>query len=191
MVWNPATGNKPLTYGYKADPEEARKRKLGRQANQASAFADLGQAGYSALGDEMAAVRGRLGELASGKNSLATEQLRQGLQQQQAMQRSAAASAMPNNAAMAARIAANNMGRNAYGMAGQAAQAQLAERMQANQLLGQMGLQQRGQDLQAALGSRGNAITALGAGQMGPPEKSWLEKYGPTIVGGLGAASGF
>lgn len=47
-MWSPATGNKPLSSGYKADPEEARKRKLGRQANQASSFADLGEAGPEA-----------------------------------------------------------------------------------------------------------------------------------------------
>lgn len=171
--------------------ERERKRKLAEQAALAGDFANQGQLGYQSLGREMDSVRQRLGELASGKNSLAGEQLRQGLGQQLAAQRAQAASAGPNNAAMAARIAANNMARNSYGMAGQAAQARLAESMQANQLLGQMGLQQRGQDLQAALGGRGLAIQGLSPGAMGPPDKSWLEKYGPMIVGGLGAAAGF
>lgn len=173
------------------DAERRRKALLEQQANAASGFANQGELGYQSLGREMDSVRQRLGEMAAGKNSLVNEQLRQGLQQQQAAQRSMAASASPGNAAMAARTAANNMSRAQYGMAGQASLASLAERMQANQLLGQMGLQQRGQDLQAALGSRGNVITALGAGQQGAPEKSWLEKYGPMIVGGLGAAAGF
>ena len=46
---------------------------------------------------------------------------------------------------------------------------------------------QRAQDLQVALGSRNTAVTGYGAGNAGAPEKSAIEKYGPMIVGALGA----
>lgn len=167
--------------------ERERKRLLAEQAAAAGDFANQGQLGYGALGRELDSVRGRLGDLAAGKNSLVGEQLRQGLGQQLAAQRAMAASASPNNGVMAARNAARNMAAAQYGMSGQAATAALAERMQANQLLGQMGLQQRGQDLQAALGSRANAITGYGAGQQGEREKGWVEKYGSMFANILGS----
>jgi hypothetical protein len=47
-------------------------------------------------------------------------------------------------------------------------------------------LQQRQQDMQVALGSRGNAINAFGNIQ---PGKSTLEQYMPVINAGVGAAS--
>jgi hypothetical protein len=124
---------------------------------------------------------------ARGENSVSAEQLRQALQQNLAAQRSMAASASPQNAAMAARTAAIQSGRLGAGLAGQQAVAGLAERNQAQQAYAQSLGQMRGQDLQAALGSRQTAVGANGAGQVGAPEKSLLEQYGPAVasIGGL------
>lgn len=152
------------------------KEKLGGEAGLASDFANRGQQGYSQLGAEAAARRQFLMDLASGKHSIAGEQLRQGAQQNIAGQRSMAAGARPQNAAMAARNAMNNAGRIGTALSGQQALAGLQERQMAEQALSNMILQQRGQDLQAALGSRGNAINAYGNIIGQPKEASGLEK---------------
>ncbi len=161
------------------------------QLQQASAaagnFAGQGEAGYGGMTNELAQDRAALRALASGQNSLAAEQLRQGLGQQQAAQQSMAASASPQNAAMAARTAMNNMNRNAYGMAGNAAMAGIAERNAATQALAQMNLGQRGQDIEVGLGSRGNQMTGLGANKPEAPKgpSNWEKGL---AAAGLGAA---
>lgn len=99
-----------------------------------------------------------------------------------------AASASPQNQAMAARTAAMQMGRQGMGMSGQAAMAGLQERNQAQQQLGSMILGQRGQDAQVATGSRGNAIAGYGGVK---PEGSMLDKWANPIAGGLGAFAKF
>ena len=174
-----------------ADQERQRKALLYGQAQAAGGFADTAQQGYGQLGNEAAAQRGFLQALASGQNSISAEQLRQGLQQNLAAQQSMAASASPMNAAMAARTAAIQSARLGAGLSGQQALAGLQERQMAQQALANMILQQRGQDLQAALGSRGNALQGYGAANAGAPEKSWIEKYGPAITGALGTAASF
>lgn len=157
------------------------------QSGMASDFAGIGQGNYGAMTDRGNAYLDRLEGLASGRDSLATEGLRQGLQQQLAMQRSAAAGAAPQNAAMAARVAANNMGRASSGMAGNAAMAGIAERNAATQALGQGILGMRGQDVNVALGSRGNAIQALG-NVLGKPKEPGFWDYATSIAGaGLNA----
>ena len=158
----------------------------GLASNQ---FAEYNQGGYMALGAEAAAQREALRRQASGQDSLSSEQLRQGLQQNLASQRSMAAGAAPGNAAMAARNAAMNMGRSASGMAGQAALAGIQERRAAQDALAQMILQQRGQDLQGALGARQTAAGAYGAIT---PEGTTLDKMAPLIkmaADGAAAAS--
>lgn len=147
------------------------KRQLEAAAAAAGGFAGQGEAGYGAMTAEMAADRERLRRLASGQDSISAEQLRQGLQQNLAAQRSMAASASPQNAVMAARNAANNMNRAGIGMSGQAAIAGLQERQQAGALLGQMNLQQRGQDIEVGLGSRQNQMTGLGASKPDKPKQ--------------------
>lgn len=134
---------------------------LNNQGGMSSVFADQGQQGYGAMTEEAKQARDYLRQLASGQNSVSAEQLRQGNQQAMSAQRSMAASASPQNSAMAARTAAQNMGRINMGLAGQQAVAGLAERNAAQQGLANMIMQQRGQDLQAALGSRQNAIGAF------------------------------
>ncbi len=167
-----------------ADAEKERKRLLYEQAAQAGDFANQGQAGYNNMTGQMRATNAHLRDQMMGRNSLSAEQLRQGLGQQMASQQAMAASANPGNAAMSARNAMNNMSRAGYGMSGQAAMAGIQERNAAANTLGQMNLAQRGQDMNVALGSRGNAMQGYGAGNAGAPEKSWIEKYGPMIQSG-------
>jgi hypothetical protein len=71
-------------------------------------------------------------------------------------------------------------------MAGQQAIAGLQERQQAQQALAQMLMQQRQQELQAALGSRQNAISAYGGVT---PEGSFLDKWGGAISGAAAIAA--
>jgi len=170
-----------------ADPTaDAKRANLTAQGTAAGTFADQAQAGYGQLGAEAQQVRDYLRGVASGQQSISAEQLRQGLQQNLAAQRSMAASAAPQNQAMAARTAAIQGGHLAAGMSGQAALAGLQERRDAQSQLGQMLLQQRGQDAQVAVGSRGNAISGFGGVT---PQGSWLERYANPIGSGIGAAA--
>lgn len=93
------------------------------------------------------ALRGQM----TGQNSIAQMQLRQNADRNISQQQALAASASPQMAAMASRMAAQNAGRVNQGLAGQAAMAGLAERMAAMQAYGQLAGQARGQDLQSAL----------------------------------------
>lgn len=147
-----------------------RQKELEAAAAAAGNFANQGEAGYGNLTGNLASDRAYLEGLRSGQNSLSAEQLRQGLSQQHAQQRSMAASASPQNAAMAARIAANNMARASYGMSGQAAMAGIAERNAAAGQLSNLDLQQRGQDIEVGLGSRQNQMTGLGANKPDKPK---------------------
>ena len=174
--------------GDESDSTQQKRADLNNQGGMASVFADQGQQGYGAMSAEAQQARDYLRRLASGQDSVSAEQLRQGLQQNVAAQRSMAASASPQNAAMAARTAMMNTGRLGAGMSGQAALAGLQERQQAQQALNQAILGARGQDLQAALGSRQNAIAGYGGVT---PEGSWLDKWANPIAGGLGAAAKF
>jgi hypothetical protein len=170
-----------------ADAEKRRKELLYDQSSQAGSFADRSEEGFNRMGAESQASRDYLRRVASGQDSVSAEQLRQGLQQNLAGQRSMAAGASPQNSAMAARTAAMQSARLGSGLAGQQAVAGLQERQGAQKALADMIMQQRQQDLQASLGSRGNAIQGYGAGNAGTPEKSNVEKYGGAIMGGLGA----
>lgn len=135
---------------------------LGGQAGAAGSFADLGQMRYSQLGGEAGAEKDYLRRLASGQDSVSAEQLRQGLQQNVAGQMSMAAGARPGAAPMAARSAMMNAGRAGSAMAGQQAIAGLQERQMAHQGLSNLIMQQRQQELQAALQSRQNAMGGYG-----------------------------
>jgi hypothetical protein len=163
-----------------------KRNNLNETASAANSFADQGQAGYGAMTAESAQQREALRRLAQGHDSLSSEQLRQGLQQNMSAQRSMAASASPQNGPMAALMAAQNMGRMGAGMSGQAAMAGIQERNAAQQQLGQMIMQQRGQDQQVALGSRGNAVSGYGGVT---PDKQFMEKIAPLLNAGVGAAS--
>lgn len=158
---------------------------LNAQGRAAADFAGQGEYGFGALGGEAQAEREYLRRLASGQESVSAEQLRQGLQQNVALQRSLAAGASPQNAVMAARTAAMQTARLGSGYAGQAAQAGMQERQMAHQALVNAILQQRQQELQAALGSRQNAISGYGGYK---PEGSTLDKWGNAIASGAAMA---
>lgn len=169
------------------DDTESEKRQramMEQQGASASDFANVGQQGYAAMTGEAQQSRDYLRRLASGQDSLSGEQLRQGLQQNLAAQRSMAAGASPQNSAMAARTAAMQMGRLGAGMSGQAALAGIQERQAAQQGLANLIMQQRQQDMGVALGSRQNAVNAYGGYK---PEQSEFEKKAPMIAGGIGA----
>lgn len=172
-----------------ADQERQRKTLLYQQAQAAGGAADQAQGNYQQLGQQGNGALAALQRQAQGQDSISAEQLRQGLAQSLAQQRSLAAGASPRNAAMAARTAAIQSGRAASGLAGQQALAGLQERAQAQQQYGTLLGNLRGQDASMALGSRQAAIGGYGAGQAGAPEKSWLEKYGPAIQGGISSAA--
>lgn len=166
------------------DAEKKRKAQLYGLADEAGAFANRSQRGYAAYGRQGQSALAGLQATANGQNSIAAEQLRQGVQQLQAQQQSIAAGASPQNAAMAARTAAIQSARLGSGLAGQQALAGLQERQQAQQAYASLLQGLRAQDLQAALTSRQNAMSGYSAGNSGAPEKSWLDKYGPTILAG-------
>lgn len=169
-------------------PEQKRKRLLYGQAESAGGFADQSQAGYGALGQEAQSSRDALRRIASGQESVSAEQLRQGLQQNIAGQRSLAQGGQPQNAAMAARNAAMNASRMGSGLAGQQAIAGLQERQNAQKALSDSIIGARGQDLQGALGSRQNAMGGYSAGNAGQPDKTWWDQYGPALTGGVNGA---
>lgn len=183
--------NDPMRKGIYADIDP----RLGQQSQEAAGFARTAESGYGDMTGQLQGDRQYLQGLRSGKNSLAKEQLRQGLAQQYGQMQSAAASARPGQAPMAARTAMMGMQRAGTGMAGNAAMAGIAERNAAAQTLAGLNVQQRGQDVQAALGSQGNAIQGLSAleqaradryaASLGVPTKR--EALAGAIGGGLGA----
>lgn len=156
---------------------------LNDQGNRSSDFADTGQQQFGTLGGQLGGQADYFRGLQSGQNSLSAEQLRQSLAQNLAGQRSMAAGASPQNAVMAARTAAIQSARLGSGLAGQQAMAGIAERNAAAKALSDMLLQQRQQELQAALQGRSTAIGAYGGVK---PEGSTLDKWMPVI----GAATG-
>jgi hypothetical protein len=135
---------------------------LERQALEAGQFANTSQRNALRLGEETGMLRGDLRALASGQNSISAEQLRQGLQQNVAGQQAMAASARPGNAAMAARTGAMQAARMGSGLAGQQAIAGIQERQAAQQALGGLLINERGQDINAALGSRNASLAGYG-----------------------------
>ncbi len=161
-----------------------KRNNLNNQGGMASWFADNAQNKYGDLGAEGDRARQMLWDQATGKTSVTGEQLRQGLQSLYGQQRSMAASASPQNAAMAARTAMVNSARLGGAASGQAALARLQEQQMAQRALQDAILGQRAQDQSVALGSRQNAIQAYGGTT---PDKSWLEKWGQPISAGLGA----
>lgn len=193
MDWNPANWN----WGWpgqalhgatsESDATTNRRNQLDNQGLAAGRFAGYGQDQFKNLGGDINGQMDALKRLASGQDSYSAEQLRQGLQQNVAAQQSMAAGANPSNAAMAARNAMNNTARLGYGMSGQQALAGIQERQAAQQALANLTLGARGQDLQAATGSRANAINAYGTA-LGTPPQTLLSQYAPLIQAGSSIA---
>ena len=167
---------------------------LARQGQHADTFASNNEFGFRDLGKENAALRGQIGDIANGKNSISAEQLRQGLQQNIAGQQAMAAGARGGNQAMMARQAMMNAGRMGSGMAGQQALAGIQERQAAMQSLGNMQAQQRQMELQAALQSRQNAMQAYGGIEQGRAQRFGAMAGAPTptetVLGGIQGAAG-
>lgn len=176
-----------------ADPwnisDSTRQNLLAQQGGLSGQFADQSQQNYNALGQQANQGLANLYAQSQGQNSVSALQLQQGLQQNLAAQQAQAASASPQNSAMAARTAAIQSGRLGSGLAGQQAVAGLQERNQAAQQYSQQLSALRGQDLNAALSARQNAESGYGAGNTGAPQKSWSETYGPAIIAGASAVS--
>lgn len=193
MAWydyiNPVNAAKAVgrTVGGLTEESESTKQQredLNQQGRSASDFAAWGEQGFHSTGREGADVREILRRQAMGQDSVTREMLRQGLQQNLSAQRSMAAGASPNNAAMAARTAAMQMGRLGAGMSGQAALAGMQERQAATKAWMDAVNAARQQEMQVALGSRQNAISGYGGVK---PEGTTLEKYQPIINAGIGA----
>jgi hypothetical protein len=149
-----------------------------RDASYQQAMAQ-GLAGQTDLRQRQGTLADYLGGLVQGKDSLSAQQLRQGadksLQQQQALQ----ASAAPGNQALAARMASQNAGRIGMDLTGQTAMSGIAERQAAaNSLSGLLG-GARGQDLSLMGGQAQLQLqNALGQQQGGQTyEQQQLAKY--------------
>lgn len=161
-----------------------KRNQLTAQGQAAGNFANAGETGYSGLGWEAAMQREALRRRSAGENSVTAEQLRQGLAQNVAAQRSMAAGAPPSMQAMAARTAMMNTNRLGSAMAGQSAIARLQEQQAAEKALADAIAQQRALEANVALGSRQNAIAGYGGVT---PEGSFMDKWGGAISAGLGA----
>ena len=167
------------------DPSNPYRNALQQNAQQQGGFGQQLQNQYMQNQAGIANTQGMLNALASGQNSVSAEQLRQGLQQAQGQQMSMAASASPQNQAMAARNAMMNSGNIASGMMGQQAMAGLQERQNALNTLSQMQMQQAGQNIQGAGAFGQLANYGLGT-DLQNPQKTW----GSLIGGALGGAAG-
>lgn len=159
--------------------EKEQRAGLLQQGNAASGFAGVGEQGYGALTPELAAERERLRRIANGQESVSAIQLRQALDSNIAQQRAMAAGASPRDSSMASLLAMRNASNATAGLSGAQALAGIQERQGAAQALQDMLLRQRAQELQAALGSRSNAIQGFGGTT---PGKSWWDKYGGAIT---------
>lgn len=164
--------------GILGDPTGTGARQV--QGEKAGGFADRSEGEFAYLGGQAGNQRQYMEDIARGRESVSAMQLQQALGQNQAQQQSMAAGARPGNAAMAARGAAMNAGRQGAGLAGQQAMAGIQERQAAQNALNEMLLKQRQQELQGALGSRQNAVSAYN-----PSGASGAEKQGGAIQAGL------
>lgn len=168
------------------DPGSGYRGNLGISSAAAGNFGQ--QAGGQFFGSDQAnnaALRAALTNQMQGGNSASAEQLRQGLQQNVAGQQAQAASASPQDAAMAQRRAMMNSAKLGYGMSGQQAQAGIAERNAATQQLSQFQTSQRQQDMQAALGGYGTAVQGYGQANQNPGPN-----VGGLISGGISSLTG-
>lgn len=188
---NPASWDVSGAFGIgSGDPGNKYRDALSQNAQQQTQFGRGLQDLYVNNQAGIANTQGMLQGLASGQNSVSAEQLRQGLQQAQAQQMSMAASASPQNQAMAARNAMLNSGNVASGMMGQQAMAGLQERQAALNALSQLQLGQSGQNLQGALGMAQNANNAYGT-NLGNPQNTWGKTIGGALGGGAGGIGRF
>lgn len=184
MSWYDPTTWHPFT-GPAQGAVNAAESGIGTNANNAMGFAGTAGQNYNTAQNGMQTQAGYLQDLANGQNSVSAEQLRQALAQNQATQQSIAASAAPQNATMAARTAAIQSGQLGAGLAGQQAVAGLQERNQANQNLATLYQNMGSLGVQGTLGGFGAANQGFGAQIGAGAGKSWWDKYGNTVLGGI------
>ena len=179
-LFNPITAIKSAGKWYDDATNRDKQGNLGslnEQSGKAGGFADESQGRFGTLGNALSGETDHLRRVARGEESVSAMQLGQALQKNQAAQQSMAAGARPGNAAMAARTAAMQAGRQGAGLAGQQAIAGIQERQQAQQALTNAIMQQRQQELAATQGARGQAIGGYGAGFTGAMQNpTGLEK---------------
>ncbi len=157
--------------------DQAKMDRLNGVGSQGMGFAGDARANYNMLTGRLGGALDYLDGQMRGRNSVAGEQLRQGLQQNIGAQRSLAASASPNDAAMAAFGAGNNIARLGYGMSGQQALAGIAERNAAAQQYASLLGQARGQDLQGTLGGYGVANQSYGSGLNAQRDPTFADQF--------------
>lgn len=169
MMWEIIKANQAKAKAA-ADQKRADFTLHGEGARDTSLMDFANTRGGSPYRDQQTALANVLMGQATGQNSFAREQLRQDMGRAQSAQQSMAAGARPNQSAMAARLAMQNMGNIQSGMAGQSALAGIAERNAAANALGAVLQGARGQDNESYLGSMDlanqNAHNAL-VGSMG------------------------
>ncbi len=170
-----------------SESDEEKMKRLNRVGSSAHRFGRDAAGNYRDLTGRLTGSLDSLQDLANGKNSVSALQLQQGLQQNLNTQRSMAAGASPNNAAMAARTAAMNMGRLGSGLAGQQALAGLQERNQAQQNYASLLGSARGQDMQGALGGYNAAVGAYGGGLNGKSDPTLAQQWAPVVAGAVGS----
>jgi hypothetical protein len=146
--------------GLLGDPEGTAANREGRlgAAGQAGSFAGQGEQGFRSLGTEAGLQRKYMEDIARGRESVSAGQLKNALGQNVAGAQAQAAGARPAQGAMASRNAMMSAGRMGAGLAGQQATAGIQERQSAQNALNQMLMEQRRQELQAALQSRQTQI---------------------------------
>lgn len=163
---------------------QAQVDKLNQVGAGAQGFADTAQQNYADLTGRLTGSLNDLQALANGQNSISAMQLQQAQRANLAQQRSLAAGAAPQNAAMAARAAANNMAKMSYGLSGQQALAGLAERQAAQKAYADLLSTSRGQDLQGTIGGYQAATNAYGGGLNAEANAPTL---GGSLLGGIQA----
>lgn len=114
-----------------------------RDAPQIGNYQTAGQSGFRGRQDQLANL---LMDRAQGNNSVAEQQLHQGLDLANQQQMSLMAGARPSNTAMAMRLGGQNMANNDMGLTGQAALARAQEAQMAANSLGGVLAQGRGAD---------------------------------------------
>jgi len=169
--------------------DQAKIAALNAQGGAAGQFADQNQAAFGQLGAQGQQGLDYLRQQMMGGNSVSAMQLAQGQQANAARQQSMAAGAAPQNAAMAARTAMNNVNSGNVGLAGQQALAGLQERNQAASQYGNLLTGLRGQDLTGADAARQNAIGAYSGGLNSQRDPTLAQQWMPAISGAAQALS--
>jgi hypothetical protein len=178
---------KPWTWGDESESAVKKRDDLNLQGQSSSNFAGASEGRFGELGSQLSGEAQYLRDVARGGQSVSAEQLRQALGQNLSAQRSMAASAAPRDSTMAALMASRNAMQLGSGLAGQQALAGMQERQAAQRALMEALMQQRQQELQAALGGRQTAVGAYGGVT---PEGSFIDKWAGPIMGAATIATG-